>query len=66
MDYSYNLVAGWMYTLWAGVQLISGGLTMLVWWKGAQWRQESENREAELAKCLDLATVSTAQSASKL
>jgi hypothetical protein len=48
-----------MYTILAGTQLISGGLTMLVWWKGAQWRQESEHREAELAKRLDSATVST-------
>jgi len=54
-----------MYTLWAGIQLISGGLTILVWWKGAEWRQKSEKKEAELAKCLDLATVSTAQPASK-
>ena len=41
-----------MYTIWAGIQLISGGLTMLVWWKGAHWRQEFEKREAELAKRL--------------
>ena len=51
--------SGRMYTILASTQLISGGLTMLVWWKGAQWRQESEHREAELAKRLDSATVST-------
>jgi len=54
-----------MYTIWAGIQVISSALTMLVWRKGAQWRQESENREAELAKRLDSAPILADPSASK-
>jgi hypothetical protein len=38
---------GWLYTIWAGLILVSGLLTVLVWWKGGQWREESEAREAK-------------------
>ena len=38
---------GWLYTIWAGLILLSELLTVLVWWKGGQWREESEAREAK-------------------
>ena len=38
---------GWLYTIWAGLILVSELLTVLVWWKGGQWREESEAREAK-------------------
>ena len=34
--------------------LLSGSITMLVWWKGGQWREAAEAREAEYAKRFDL------------
>ena len=37
---------GWLYTIWAAVMLLSGSLTMYVWWKGGQWREAAEAREA--------------------
>ena len=41
---------GWLYTIWAGLVLLSGSLVMFVWWKGGQWREAAETREAEHAK----------------
>ena len=41
---------GWLYTIWAGLMLLSGLLTTLVWWKGGQWREIAEAREAEYAE----------------
>jgi hypothetical protein len=38
--------------------LLSGSFTMLVWWKGGQWREMAEAREAEHAKRFDLASTS--------
>jgi hypothetical protein len=33
--------------------LLSGSVTVLVWWKGGQWREAAEAMEAEDAKRLD-------------
>ena len=41
---------GWLYTIWAGLMLLSGFLITLVWWKGSQWREIAEAREAEYAE----------------
>ncbi|KAF8817571.1 MFS general substrate transporter [Phlegmacium glaucopus] len=49
---------GWLYTIWAGLMLLSGSVTVLVWWKGGQWREAAEAREAEYAKRFDLAPIS--------
>jgi len=49
---------GWLYTIWAGLMLLSGSIAILVWWKGAQWREAGEVREAEFAKRFDLAPTS--------
>ena len=43
------IIVGWLYTIWAGLMLLSGSFTMLVWWKGGQWREAAEAREAEFA-----------------
>lgn len=43
------LFVGWLYTIWAGLMLLSGLFTMYVWWKGGQWRETAEAREAEHA-----------------
>jgi hypothetical protein len=40
---------GWLYTIWAGVLLLNGSLIVLVWWKGAQWREAAQEKEA--ARC---------------
>ncbi|KAF8802129.1 MFS general substrate transporter [Phlegmacium glaucopus] len=45
---------GWLYTIWSSVMLMSGLLTLLVWWKGGRWREEAEAREAEHEKRLEL------------
>jgi hypothetical protein len=37
---------GWLYTIWAGIMLLSGSLIVLVWWKGGQWREAAQEREA--------------------
>ena len=42
-------LVGWLYTILAGLMLLSGSLIMLVWWKGGQWRKAAETREAEHA-----------------
>jgi hypothetical protein len=34
--------------------LLSGSFIMLVWWKGSQWREAAEAREAEHARRFDL------------
>ena len=52
------LFVGWLYTIWAGLMLLSGSFTMIVWWKGGQWREAAEAREAEHAKLLDLGSTS--------
>ena len=56
--YSSLLFVGWLYTIWAGLMSLSGSLIMLVWWKGVQWREAAEAREAEHAKRFDLASTS--------
>ena len=38
--------------------LLSGALIMLTWWKGGQWREAAEVREAEYTKRFDLAPAS--------
>ena len=38
--------------------LLSGSLAMFVWWKGVQWREAAEEREAEHAKRFDLVSTS--------
>jgi len=50
---------GWLYTIWAGFMLLSGLSTMFVWWKGDQWREAAEAREAEHAKRFDLASTTS-------
>jgi len=36
---------GWMYTIWAGLVLVSEALIVLVMWRGGQWREAAEARE---------------------
>ncbi|KIK69879.1 hypothetical protein GYMLUDRAFT_151027 [Collybiopsis luxurians FD-317 M1] len=48
-----NLGDGWMYTIIACIMAISGVLTVLVMYKGAQWRAESEERELKAASKVD-------------
>ncbi|KAL1943448.1 hypothetical protein VTO73DRAFT_4523 [Trametes versicolor] len=36
---------GGLYSLWGGLVILSGLLTLLVWWKGGAWRQRWETRE---------------------
>jgi hypothetical protein len=48
---------GWLYTIVAGIMLLSGSLTMLVWWKGGEWREAAEAREIEHAKCSDIGKI---------
>jgi len=38
--------------------LLSGLITLLAWWKGGQWREAAEAREAEYTKRFDLAPTS--------
>ena len=38
--------------------LLGGSFTVFIWWKGGQWREAAEAREAEDAKCFDLASTS--------
>ena len=52
------LYLGWLYTIWAGLVLLSGLFTIFVWWKGGQWREEAEAREAEHAQRFDLGSPS--------
>ncbi|KAF8956891.1 vacuolar DHA amino acid exporter [Flammula alnicola] len=59
-----DLGDGWMYTLWAAVASLSCLCILVVWWKGEQWRVEAELREAEHAKRLDEADLSTSKSVS--
>ncbi len=35
-----------MYTLWAGIMVVSELLLVLVWWKGGEWREQAIEREA--------------------
>ena len=44
--------------IWEGLMLLSGSFTVFIWWKGGQWREAAEAREAEDAKCFDLASTS--------
>lgn len=37
---------GGLYSLWAGGLCISELLILLVWWRGARWREREEQREA--------------------
>ncbi|KAI0078221.1 MFS general substrate transporter [Panus rudis PR-1116 ss-1] len=39
---------GGLYTLWAGLMVIAELLIILVWWKGGEWREKSERKEASL------------------
>jgi hypothetical protein len=41
---------GGLYSLWAGGMLVSELLVLLVWWRGGQWREAAEKREAEKAE----------------
>ncbi|KAJ3510410.1 hypothetical protein NLJ89_g4692 [Agrocybe chaxingu] len=41
---------GWTYTILGGLMALSGSLVLLVWCKGAQWRQAAEEREAAAQK----------------
>ena len=45
-----KLFVGWLYTIWAGLVLLSGSFTMIVWWKGGQWREAAEAKETEYAR----------------
>ncbi|KAH6911807.1 major facilitator superfamily domain-containing protein [Coprinopsis sp. MPI-PUGE-AT-0042] len=36
---------GWMYTIWTGILMLSGGLLILVQFYGQQWRERAEARE---------------------
>jgi len=36
---------GGLYSLWAGLLVVTEGLILLVWWKGGQWRERAEARE---------------------
>ena len=49
-NFFFFFCIGWLYTIWAGLVLLSGSLVMFVWWKGGQWREAAETREAEHAK----------------
>ncbi|GLB45505.1 putative major facilitator superfamily protein [Lyophyllum shimeji] len=43
---------GWTYTIWAGLMLTNGLLTLLVAWRGRAWRRNAEEREAsKSARC---------------
>ena len=42
-----------MYTIWAGLMLLSAMITMVVWWWGDQWREAAEARETEYARRFD-------------
>lgn len=36
---------GGMYSLWAGLLVVSELLIVLVWWKGGSWREKATQRE---------------------
>ncbi|TFK48710.1 MFS general substrate transporter [Heliocybe sulcata] len=36
---------GGLYTLWAGLLVVTEALILLVWWKGGVWRERAEARE---------------------
>lgn len=38
--------AGWTFTIWAGLMMLTGLLIILVAWKGEEWRKKAEAREA--------------------
>ena len=57
-DFYFYFYLGWLYTIWAGLMLLSGLFIMLVLWKGVQWREAAEAREAEHAKRFDLVSTS--------
>ncbi|KAK7689799.1 hypothetical protein QCA50_006438 [Cerrena zonata] len=38
---------GGLYTLWAGIIVISELLLLLVWWKGRSWREQAEKKESQ-------------------
>ncbi|OCH91100.1 vacuolar DHA amino acid exporter [Obba rivulosa] len=40
---------GGLYSLWAGLMVIAELLIVLVWWKGAAWREVAEGREKRQA-----------------
>ncbi|KAF9558957.1 MFS general substrate transporter [Agrocybe pediades] len=44
-----NLGDGGMYSVFAGLLLINSLIILLLWWKGAQWREEAEAYEKERA-----------------
>jgi hypothetical protein len=46
----------------AGFTVLSGLIIVLVWWKGGQWREAAEKREATYAKRFDLAPTSSIDS----
>ncbi|KAI0078248.1 MFS general substrate transporter [Panus rudis PR-1116 ss-1] len=39
---------GGLYTLWAGLMIVTELLIVLVWWKGREWRERCERKEALL------------------
>lgn len=40
---------GGLYTLWAGLMVVSELLLLLVWWKGGSWREIAEKKEKQRA-----------------
>lgn len=44
---------GGLYSIWAGLIVFAEGLILLVWWKGKEWRERSEEREARGQNPLD-------------
>ncbi|KAI8971143.1 MFS general substrate transporter [Trametes punicea] len=41
---------GGLYSLWAGIMLLSELLILLVWWKGGEWREKWERKERDATK----------------
>ncbi|KAL4249199.1 MFS transporter superfamily protein [Abortiporus biennis] len=41
---------GGLYSLWAGLMVVSEALILVVWWKGGEWRANAEAREARRQK----------------
>ncbi|GBE87222.1 vacuolar DHA amino acid exporter [Sparassis latifolia] len=41
---------GGLYSLWAGLMVVSELLILLVWWKGSKWREQAIAREARSSK----------------
>ena len=58
-DFLFFILVGWLYTIWACLMLLSGSFIVFVWWKGGQWREAAEAREAEHDKRFDLVSPST-------